>query len=59
MFKILKIYVIFTIIYPFPEQMKTEKIEKLVANLRDNEEYVKHLMFKTSIKSWISIEKTS
>ena len=59
MFKILKIYVIFTIIYPFPEQMKTEKIEKLVASLRDNEEYVKHLMFKTSIKSWISIEKTS
>ena len=36
----------------FPERMKTQKFEKLVANLCRT-----HKKFKTSIKLWISIEK--
>ena len=43
-----------------PEIMKTEKVEKLVTNLRDKTKYVNtHRKFKTSIKSWISFEKSS
>ena len=34
-----------------PERMQTENVEKFVANLRDRK------IFKTSIESWISIEK--
>ena len=35
---------IFTMIFPFlPVRMKTEKVEKLVANLHDKTEYVKHI----------------
>ena len=40
--------------------MNIEKVEKLVANLQDNTEYVKtHKKFKTTIISWISFEKSS
>ena len=35
--------------------MKIEKVEKLVANLHDKEKYT-HKKFKTSMKSWISID---
>ena len=39
--------------------MKTEKIEKVLANLHDKTEYAIHInmKFKTCIKSWISFEK--
>ena len=44
MFIIIKIYITFTMIYTFfPERMKIEKIEKLVTNLHDKEEYVIHI----------------
>ena len=44
---------------PFlPERIKIEKDEKLIANLHDKTEYVIHVN-KTSIKSWISFEKSS
>ena len=43
-----------------PERMKIEKFEKLVANLHDKTEYVIDIKkIKTSIKSWISFEKSS
>ena len=43
---------------PFvPERMKMEKVEKLVANLHDKWICDAHKKFKTSIKSWISLEK--
>ena len=44
---------------PFlPEKMKIGKFEKLTYNLNDKEEYVVHYKsFKTSTKSWISIQK--
>ena len=42
------------------ERMKIKKVEKLVANLHDKEKYCYiHKKFKTSIKSWISFEKSS
>ena len=44
----------------FPERMKIGKVEKLVASLHDKSEYViQKNKFKTSIKSWISFEKSS
>ena len=40
------------------ERMKIEKVEKLVANLHDKERICyKHNKFKTSIESWVNIEK--
>ena len=40
--------------------MKIKKVEKLIANLHDKTEYVIHIKkFKTSIKPWISSEKSS
>ena len=47
-------------IYPFLlERMKNGKIEKLVANLHDQEQYVTHnKKFKASIKLQISFEKS-
>ena len=39
--------------------MNIEKVEKLVANLHDNTEYIRHKKFKTTIISWISFEKGS
>ena len=48
---------------PFlPERMKIQRVEKLVANLQDKEEYVKlktNLKLKTNIKSWFSSEISS
>ena len=44
MFNVLKIEIIFTVIYLFLlEGMKIEKVEKLVANLCDKEKYVIHI----------------
>ena len=41
-----------------PERMKIEKVEKLVGNLHDKNEYIMHIRhLKKSIKSWISFEK--
>ena len=49
MFNTQKLHIAFTMIYTFLlERMKIEKIEKLVGKLSN---------FKTSIKSWINIEK--
>ena len=42
----------------FPEIMKIEKVEKLAANFDDKNECYSHKKFKTSIKSWISFEKS-
>ena len=39
--------------------MNIEKVEKLVANLHDNNEYIRYKKFKTTIISWISFEKSS
>ena len=41
------------------ERMKIEKVEKLVADLHDKTEYYTHRESKTSIKSWIRIEKSA
>ena len=51
-------------IYPFlpfsPETMNIKKVETFVANLHDKEEYIIHIKkFKTSIKLWISLEKSA
>ena len=44
---------------PFlPERMNIEKVEKLVANLHDNNKCYSHKKLKTSIKSSISFEKS-
>ena len=44
MFNTLKIYMTLTVIYYFVlKKMKSEKFEKLVANLHDNTEYVIHI----------------
>ena len=43
MFIILKIYIIFTMIYPFlPEKRKIENVKKHLAYLHDSSEYVIH-----------------
>ena len=46
---------------PFlPKIIKIEKVQKIVANLLDKKEYVvqmRNQKFKTSIKSWVSLEK--
>ena len=45
---------------PFFERMKIEKVKNLVAHFHDKIEYVIHRKkLKTSIKSWISFEKSS
>ena len=46
---------------PFlPERNKIKKCDKLVCNIHDKEKYVVHISsFKTSIKSWINIEKST
>ena len=41
------------------EKMKIEKVERLLANLHDKTEYVIHIRNLTSVKSWISFEKSS
>ena len=45
---------------PFlPERMKIEKIEKRVTNLHEKKRiYYPHKKIKTSVKSWISFEKS-
>ena len=51
---------LFNYVLFLPERMKIKKVEKLVANLHDQEKYCYiHKKFKTSIKSWISFEKSS
>ena len=46
---------------PFlPKRMKIDKCKKLVCNLLNKKKYVVHIKsFKTSIKSWIKIKKSS
>ena len=45
---------------PFlPERKKIQKFRKFITNLYDKNEYVIHIKFKTSIKSWINFEKNS
>ena len=45
-------------LFLLPERTKIEKVEKLVANLRDKREYVIYIkFFLKSIKSRISFEK--
>ena len=39
-FNILKIYIMFTMIYFLPERIKIENIERLVTNLHDKIEYL-------------------
>ena len=39
--------------------MRIEKLEKHVVNLHDKKECYTHKKFKTNIKSWIDIEKSS
>ena len=44
MFNILKMYMIFIMIYNFyQKKLKIRKVEKLVANLHDKTEYVIHI----------------
>ena len=56
-----KIYVNFIKIYTFyQKERKFKKVEKLVTNLYDKNEYVIHIKkIKTGIKSWINFEKIS
>ena len=54
MFKILKNYVNFVMIYYF---YLKEKVEKLVANLHDKTEYVIHARNLKQALSWINFEK--
>ena len=56
-----KIYVNFIKIYTFyHKERKLKKVEKLVTNLYDKNEYVIHIKkIKTGIKSWINFEKIS
>ena len=45
---------------PFlPERMKIDKCDKLVCNLYDKKLCCSHKSFKTSIRSWISLLKSS
>ena len=45
---------------PFlPERKKVNKVEKLICNIEDKEKYVMHISLKTSLKSWISILKST
>ena len=45
---------------PFlPESMQIKKIEKLLANLHDKTEYVRHKKFKTSVELWIILGEIS
>ena len=43
-----------------PERNKIKKCDKLVCNIHDKENHIVHISsFKTSIKSWINIEKST
>ena len=45
----------------FPERIKTEEIENLVANLHNKNSYANiylHKKYKTGIKSWTSFKKS-
>ena len=45
---------------PFlPERMKSNKFNKLVCNLCDKKLCCSYKIFKTSIRSWISFEKSA
>ena len=47
-------------VIPFlPERKKVNKVEKLICNIEDKEKYVMHISLKTSLKSWISILKST
>ena len=53
MFNMLKSYMKFIM----PERTKIKKVEKLVANLHDETEYVIHI--RNLKQAWISLEKSS
>ena len=55
MFNILKIYIIYIMIYHLPKIMRIEKVEDHVANLHDKT--YTHNKLKTSIKLWIILKK--
>ena len=58
MFNILKIYIIFTMIYLFlPEIMKIKKFEKLVANLHVKEEYHHTKNLKQALNHGLVLKK--
>ena len=45
---------------PFlPENKKVNKVEKLICSIENKEKCYSHKIFKTSIKSWISILKST
>ena len=46
---------------PFlPERKKVEKVEKLIYNIKDKRKICySHKSFKTSIKSWVNIKKST
>ena len=57
-FNVLKIYITFIMIYLLPERMKIEKVEKLVANLHDKNEYVIHIRnLKQALNHGLALKK--
>ena len=42
-----------------PERLKIEKFIKLVSNVHNKKNYIVHLSFKTSTKSWINTKKSA
>ena len=45
---------------PFsPESKKVNKVEKLICSIEDKDKYVIHISLKTSLKSRISIKKST
>ena len=43
-----------------PERIKIEKVEKLVANLHNTDEYViQNKYFKTSSRPWVIVDKSA
>ena len=43
-----------------PERIKTEKVEKLVANLHNTDEYViQNKYFKTSSRPWVIVDESA
>ena len=59
MFNILKIYIVFTIIYPFClKKLKLKNSKKLVANLHDRTEYVIHVrLLKQALNHGLVLNK--
>ena len=59
MLNILRIYITFTMIYPFfSEKMKIEKVKKLLAKLHDKKEFVIHVRnLKQALNQGIVLKK--